>query len=78
MQKLSHNCIPFHTVITAWKEPFPGWVDNFNGPVGLMVAGSKGHIRTMFADPNTTADFFPVDVCIQFMLLAAWFKGVGR
>jgi hypothetical protein len=32
----------------------------------------------MFADPNAAADYVPVDTCIQFMLLTAWFKGVGR
>ena len=21
-------------VVAAWKEPFPGWVDNYNGPTG--------------------------------------------
>lgn len=29
-------------VISAWKEPIPGWVDNFNGPVGLLIAVGKG------------------------------------
>jgi fatty acyl-CoA reductase len=43
-----------------------------------MVATGKGLLRTMFADPNATADYIPVDICIQFMLLAAWCKAVGR
>lgn len=29
----------------AWKEPFPGWVDNFNGPSGLAVAVSVDVLR---------------------------------
>jgi fatty acyl-CoA reductase len=62
----------------TWKDPFPGWVDNFNGPVGLHVAVGKGIIRTAFADPNTKSDYFPVDLCIQYMLLVAWYKAVGR
>ena len=24
-------------VIAAWKEPIPGWVDNFNGPTGNLI-----------------------------------------
>jgi fatty acyl-CoA reductase len=71
-------CFLFYAVISTLSEPFPGWVDNFNGPVGLMVAGGKGLIRTAFSDPNITSDYVPVDVCIQFMLLAAWCKAVGR
>jgi len=55
------------------------WTDNFNGPVGIMVAGSKGFVCTVFAEPNATAeDSIPVDICIQFLLLAAWCKAVGR
>ena len=24
----------------SWKEPFPGWIDNYNGPSGLYIAVS--------------------------------------
>jgi fatty acyl-CoA reductase len=24
-------------VVAAWKTPFPGWVDNFNGPTGTLT-----------------------------------------
>jgi len=78
LQELSDNCHLFHAVISTWTEPFPGWTDNFNGPVSLMVGGSKSSVRTLFADPNTTADYVPIDMCIQFMLLAAWCKAVRR
>ena len=27
-------------VTAAWREPLPGWVDNYNGPSGLYVAVS--------------------------------------
>jgi fatty acyl-CoA reductase len=78
LQKLSDNFHLFHAVTSTWNEPFPGWTDNFNGPIGLIVASGKGFYRTMLADPNAKIDFIPVDICIQFMLLAAWCKAVGR
>jgi fatty acyl-CoA reductase len=68
----------FYAVVSTLCEPFPGWIDNFNGPFGLMVAGFKGIFRKVFADPNATLDYVPVDLCIQFMLLAAWHKAVSR
>lgn len=34
-------------VISTMKEPFPGWIDNFNGPVGLLVGCGLGLIRTV-------------------------------
>jgi fatty acyl-CoA reductase len=78
LQKISDNCHLFHAVISTWTEPFPGWIDNFNGPIGLMVGSGKGFVHTVYADPNARTAYIPVDICIQFMLLAARCKAVGR
>lgn len=59
-------------VISTMKEPFPGWIDNFNGPVGLLVGSGIGITRTMYCNPDNIADFTPVDVCIKAMIVAAW------
>ncbi|KAL4721327.1 hypothetical protein ACJJTC_007158, partial [Scirpophaga incertulas] len=34
-------------VIAAWKEPVPGWVDNLNGPTGLLVGSGKGELKLL-------------------------------
>lgn len=52
-----------------------GWVDNFNGPVGLMVGGAKGVLRTLYLNPEATLDFMPVDVAIRAMISSAWRRG---
>lgn len=62
-------------VISSMKDPIPGWMDNFNGPVGLLVGCGIGLCRTMYCDPNNIADFTPVDVCIKAMIVAAWKRG---
>ena len=31
----------------SWREPFPGWIDNFNGPSALFPATGTGLLRTM-------------------------------
>ncbi|CAO1418029.1 unnamed protein product [Diamesa hyperborea] len=59
-------------VVSAMKEPLPGWVDNFNGPVGLLVGCGVGIMRTAQVAPKYIADFTPVDVCIKAMIIAAW------
>ncbi|XP_039444625.1 putative fatty acyl-CoA reductase CG5065 isoform X2 [Culex pipiens pallens] len=64
-------------VISTMKDPIPGWMDNFNGPVGLLVGCGIGICRTMYCDPNNVADFTPVDVCIKAMIVAAWKKGTA-
>uniref|UniRef100_T1GXP4 Fatty acyl-CoA reductase C-terminal domain-containing protein n=1 Tax=Megaselia scalaris TaxID=36166 RepID=T1GXP4_MEGSC len=35
------------TVSPSAFEPVPGWVDNLNGPTGLMVGAAKGVIRSI-------------------------------
>ncbi|KAE8606685.1 hypothetical protein XENTR_v10010818 [Xenopus tropicalis] len=62
----------------SWKEPFPGWIDNFNGPSGLFIAAGKGILRTMRASNNAVADLIPVDVVVNTTLAAAWYSGVNR
>lgn len=48
-------------VTAAAREPCAGWVDNMNGPTGLVLASSKGILRTMLIDSKATADLIPVD-----------------
>lgn len=62
----------------SWKEPFPGWIDNFNGPSGLFIAAGKGILRTMRASNNALADLVPVDVVVNTSLAAAWYSGINR
>ncbi|XP_061678517.1 fatty acyl-CoA reductase 1 isoform X2 [Syngnathoides biaculeatus] len=59
----------------SWKEPFPGWIDNFNGPSGIFIAAGKGILRTMRASNDAVADLVPVDVVINATLAAAWYSG---
>ena len=51
----------FYAFIPSWTEPFPGWIDNFNRPLGFMIAGGKVFIHTVFAKPNARADYVPGD-----------------
>lgn len=54
------------------KEPIPGWVDNLNGPTGILIGAGKGVIRTMLCNTELNADIVPVDVTINSMLIVAW------
>lgn len=60
-------------VFSAWHEPFPGWIDNFNGPAGLSLAVGTGVLRICPANPNTVADVVPVDGVSNFILASAWY-----
>ncbi|KAK2103716.1 cyclin-dependent kinase inhibitor far1 [Saguinus oedipus] len=70
----------------SWKEPFPGWIDNFNGPSGLFIAvlfltstkAGKGILQTIHASNSALADLIPVDVVVNMSLAAAWYSRVNR
>ncbi|XP_075572510.1 fatty acyl-CoA reductase 2 isoform X5 [Pelecanus crispus] len=62
----------------SWHEPFPGWIDSFNGTSGIFVAAGKGILRTVIANNEAVADMIPVDVAINLTLAAGWFTAVHR
>lgn len=67
------------SIVTAsWKEPFGGWIDNFNGPTGVILGTGKGLIRSMFAEPDYVADLVPVDTVINLIIALGWFAYVYR
>lgn len=62
----------FFSVLSSCREPVAGWVDNWNGPTGIIAAAGKGFFRTMLCHENKIADLVPVDVVINLMICAAW------
>ncbi|XP_072379103.1 putative fatty acyl-CoA reductase CG5065 [Diabrotica undecimpunctata] len=64
-------------VFAAYKEPIPGWIDNLNGPTGILVGAGKGVIRTMHCNAELNTDFVPVDMTINSLLTVAWKVGTG-
>ncbi|XP_006570570.1 uncharacterized protein LOC412986 isoform X1 [Apis mellifera] len=58
-------------VTPALTEPLPGWVDNLNGPVGIMVGAGKGVIRSMLCNGNYHAEVIPVDFAINSLIAIA-------
>ena len=59
-------------MISTLSEPVPGWMDNFHGPVGLMVAAGKGVVHIALAEKTVVADYMPVDVAIKALIVSAW------
>ena len=65
-------------MIASWKEPFPGWIDNFNGPVGLCVAFGTGLMKTVICHNEAIPDYVPVDIVAKTTIIAAWKTAVLR
>lgn len=59
------------TYLGAATEPFPGWVDNYNGPNGLLIALGTGVLTTLYTQLDCVADLIPVDFVANTVLAAA-------
>lgn len=60
------------SVCPSVAEPVAGWVDNLNGPIGLLVGAGKGVIRSMHCEPNYPAHVIPVDFAINGLITCAY------
>ncbi|KAL7032636.1 hypothetical protein ACKWTF_007368 [Chironomus riparius] len=65
-------------VLSSVNEPLSGWVDNWNGPTGIVSAVGKGIFHTIMCNEESIADFIPVDLVINLMVAAAWKTGTAE
>lgn len=56
-------------VTPAVAEPLPGWVDNMNGPTGVLIGAGKGVIRSMICNGELKSEVVPVDIAINGLIL---------
>ncbi|XP_025263366.1 fatty acyl-CoA reductase 1-like [Camponotus floridanus] len=63
-------------VTSSLKDPIPGWVDNFNGPMGLCAFGAKGLLRVLYASKCTSQNDIPIDTVINTIILVTWKLGL--
>ncbi|XP_026686023.1 fatty acyl-CoA reductase wat-like [Diaphorina citri] len=59
-------------VISTWKDPVPGWIDNLYGPTGIVTGVEAGLIRTVHCNPNVTGDMVPADLTTNSLVCSAW------
>ncbi|XP_011875154.1 PREDICTED: fatty acyl-CoA reductase 1-like [Vollenhovia emeryi] len=62
-------------VMPAISEPYPGWTDSVNGPVGLFILNRKGLQHVTYCG-NVCHDWIPVDVVVKSLLQVIWKRGV--
>ncbi|VVC39646.1 Male sterility, NAD-binding,NAD(P)-binding domain,Fatty acyl-CoA reductase, C-terminal [Cinara cedri] len=65
-------------VCPSLKEPLPGWVDNLNGPIGILAAGGKGVLRSVLCKADYTAEAVPVDFAINAAIAIAWKTAINK
>lgn len=62
---------PWFPVNASYRDPLPGWIGNFNGPILFFVVVSKGLFRVGY-HKNEPVDYVPVDMCINMGVALIW------
>ncbi|CAH0712942.1 unnamed protein product, partial [Brenthis ino] len=65
-------------IVAAWKEPVVGWTCSKVGPQGFLMGASKGVVRRLPLNKDTVADYIPVDVVVNQLLVAGWHAAVHK
>ncbi|KAJ8688342.1 hypothetical protein QAD02_024137, partial [Eretmocerus hayati] len=59
-------------MLATYREPQPGWINNFYGPTGVVMGAAIGLLRTLHAKHDVIADIIPADYVINNVIVAAW------
>lgn len=62
-------------VSSAYSEPSPGWVNNFNGPAGMVVPVIRGQVYWCYGADDAAVHMVPVDYCVNALLAVGWENG---
>lgn len=57
-------------VCPSMSEPFPGWCDSKNGPMGVLLGASTGLLRTMHGNGEVIPDLIPCDFVVNSIIVA--------
>lgn len=59
-------------VTAANEEPIPGWIDNINGPSGVIAGAGCGLLRVSRGDSRCIAEMVPVDLVVNSMIAISY------
>lgn len=65
-------------IVGAWKEPMPGWTCSKVGPQGFLMGASKGVVRRLPIARDNIADYIPVDVVVNQLLVAGCYAAKAK
>ncbi|XP_068621769.1 putative fatty acyl-CoA reductase CG5065 [Battus philenor] len=65
-------------VVSSLQHPFPGWIENLNGPSGIIAAAGKGVLHVFTVKESARADMLPVDIAIDTLIAATWETAIEK
>ncbi|CAH1995573.1 unnamed protein product [Acanthoscelides obtectus] len=64
------------TIMSTYREPINGWINNEHGPAGVIAGIFLGLIRVFHCDKNLAADIVPADMVVNALISSCWEVGV--
>ncbi|XP_015435285.1 PREDICTED: putative fatty acyl-CoA reductase CG5065 [Dufourea novaeangliae] len=59
-------------VISTYREPLRGWIDNLYGPTGVVAGAGTGILRSIHCDGSIQANVVPGDLTVNALIACAW------
>ncbi|XP_043803695.1 fatty acyl-CoA reductase wat-like [Apis laboriosa] len=59
-------------VISTYREPVQGWIDNLYGPTGVAAGAGTGILRSIHCDGSIQANVVPGDLAVNALIVSAW------
>ncbi|XP_012270706.1 fatty acyl-CoA reductase wat-like [Orussus abietinus] len=59
-------------VISTYREPLRGWIDNLYGPTGVAAGAGTGLLRSLHCDGSMQANVVPGDMTVNALIVSAW------
>lgn len=54
------------------SEPEPGWLENMNGPSGIITGVVVGFLRVISIDSDKITDIIPADYTVNALISVMW------
>lgn len=70
--------IVFAIVGASLNEPFPGWIDNYQGITSSIIELNYGLYRTEIFQRLLKMDLIPVDLVINLIISVAWHTALTK
>ena len=59
-------------VVSTYREPIRGWIDNLYGPTGVAAGAGSGVLRSIHCDGSIQANVVPGDLTVNALIACAW------
>ncbi len=67
---LSLNIVRPSIISASYKEPFVGWLDSVVAIGAIYLTAGLGILNQLTCDPKKVGDLIPVDIVVDYSLVA--------